>query len=54
MKQLLTFLPILILAAFPILYVSGMQSSTAGSMLGILVLFLGLSGSLWKRLMKNK
>lgn len=50
MQQLVTFLPLLIIAAFPLLYFGGHQASGAVSLAGILVLFLGMLGPLIKRI----
>ncbi|CVK20330.1 hypothetical protein SPSPH_035560 [Sporomusa sphaeroides DSM 2875] len=53
MQQLASFLPILILVAFPLLYFGGHQASSLVSLAGILVLFLGMSGPLLKRMKKS-
>ncbi|GEM_PF-4691931 len=52
MQQLVAFLPVCILLSFPVLYFGGHASSSAGSMIGILVLFLGMSGPVIKRIIK--
>lgn len=52
MQQILPFLPVFIFLAFPLLYIGGHVSSGAGSAIGILVLFLGMSGPLIKRISK--
>lgn len=50
MQQVLAYLPILIVLAFPLLYYSGHASSHVYSALGILVLFIGMSGPIIKRM----
>lgn len=52
MQQIVALLPVFILFAFPLLYFGGHSSSVAGSAAGILVLFLGMSGPLIKRIIK--
>lgn len=52
MQQIVAALPIFILLSFPLLYFAGHSGSDAGSLTGILVLFLGMSGPLIKRITK--
>lgn len=52
MQQLLVFLPILIIFAFPLLYFGGHSDSSLCSLGGIVVLFLGMSGPIIKRILK--
>lgn len=49
MKRLIMYLPVLILLAFPILYINGHGSSEAGAGLGLGLLLLGLSTSIFRR-----
>lgn len=49
MKCLIRYLPVLILLAFPILYINGHGSSEAGAGLGLGLLLLGLSTSICRR-----
>lgn len=51
MQQLVAFLPVLIMLAFPLLYFGGHAGSSICSIAGILVLFLGMSGPLIKRML---
>lgn len=48
-QRLLVCLPILIIFAFPLLYFGGHSDSSLYSIGGIVVLFLGMSGPLIKR-----
>lgn len=48
-----SYLPILIVVSFPLLYISGNQGSGAGAIFGILLLILGMSGSFLKRFQKK-
>ncbi|SMC99228.1 hypothetical protein SAMN04488500_11731 [Sporomusa malonica] len=50
MQQLVAFLPVFIIFAFPLLYFGGHLGSSVCSAAGILVLFLGMSGPLIKRM----
>lgn len=50
MQQLVAFLPIFIIFAFPLLYFGGHSGSVSTSVAGILVLFLGMSGPILKRI----
>ncbi|WP_371372630.1 hypothetical protein [Sporomusa aerivorans] len=52
MQQLVALSPVFILLSFPLLYFGGHSSSGAGSAMGILVLLLGMSGPLIKRISK--
>ena len=49
MKKLVSWLPILILLAFPVLYFGGHSDSAMLSVFGILLLLIGMSGSICKR-----
>jgi len=51
-QRLLVFLPILIVIAFPLLYFGGHSDSSLRSIGGIVVLFLGMSGPIIKRILK--
>ena len=51
-QQFLAFLPILIIFAFPLLYFGGHYDSSLCSIGGIVVLFLGMSGPLIKRMIE--
>lgn len=52
MQNVLNFLPILIIIAFPLLYAGGHSDSSLRSIMGIAVLFLGMSGPIIKRIVK--
>lgn len=49
MRHLITFLPVLLLLAFPVLYTAGHCSSEAGAVSGLVLLFLGMSASFFRR-----
>jgi len=50
MQRLVTFLPILIVFAFPLLYFGGHSGNAVTSIAGIMVLFLGMMGPSMKRI----
>lgn len=50
MHQVVAFLPVLIIFAFPLLYFGGHSGSSVCSAAGMLVLFLGMSGPLIRRM----
>ena len=52
MQHVMNFLPIFIVVAFPMLYYGGQSSDSLSSTVGIVVLFLGMSGPLIKRVLK--
>lgn len=49
-QQRMDLLPIFIFMAFPVLYNGGQSSNSLCSIVGIILLFLGLSGPLIKRI----
>ena len=49
MRRLIACLPVLILAAFPVLYVAGHCGSETGAFAGLLLLISGMSNSLLRR-----
>ena len=51
-QQLVVYLPILLVIAFPMLYYGGQSSNSLCSIAGILVLLLGMAGPLIKRALK--
>ncbi|MBU2702480.1 hypothetical protein Ga0466249_003607 [Sporomusaceae bacterium BoRhaA] len=50
MQRWAIFLPTLIIIAFPLLYFGGHSGSAGSSVAGILVLFMGMSGPMLKRI----
>lgn len=51
-QQLVMYLPILIVIAFPMLYYGGQSSNSLCSIVGTIVLLVGMSGPLIKRALK--
>jgi len=53
MKKLVIWFPIFILIAFPVLYFGGHSDNVMVSCFGILLLLLGMSGSICKRFLSK-